>query len=254
MDYAVVTGTSRGLGEACAKLLLESGIHVLGVSRQGNPLLERYAKENKAEYRHYECNLADIALLDSTVKEIVTYLFSEEKANNLYLINNAATLSPINQAVELRDAGEITRHMQVNLASPMTLMNTLLYESEKRDTPFIGINITSGASRRPIYGFSAYCSAKAGLDMYTKTVATELETIGSNNKVVGFSPGIMDTEMQEQIRSSSVEAFYEVEKFREYKRQDLLKRSEEVSGILVDILTDPGNADNGRIYDVNDYL
>jgi len=254
MDYAVVTGTSRGLGEACAKQLLESGIHVLGLSRTGSPLLERFAKENKVEYKHFECNLADLAALENTVEEIVSYLFTEEKLSNLYLINNAATLSPINQAVELRNAPEIARHMQVNLTSPMTLMNTLLYEAQKQDIPFVGINITSGASRRPIYGFSAYCSAKAGLDMYTRTVAAELETVGSDNKVVGFSPGVMDTEMQEQIRSSSVEAFHEVEKFKDYKRQDLLKRTEEVSGILVDILTDPGNVDNGKIYDVNDYL
>lgn len=254
MNYAIVTGTSRGLGEACARLLLEGGFHVLGIARNNNPLLDHYARENQAVYTHFACDLAEPDAVNKTLAEIIDLLNTEEDVTAVYLINNAATLEPIDRADQLVDVNVLSRHTQVNLSSPMALLNRILNESKEQDWPVIAVNVTSGASRRPIYGFSTYCSAKAGIDMYTKTVAEELETNGSDNKVIGFSPGIMDTEMQEHIRSSSEQAFHEVEKFRAYKREGQLRQVEEVSGILIDILTDPASAVNGKIYNVDDYF
>ncbi|WLV25491.1 SDR family NAD(P)-dependent oxidoreductase [Aciduricibacillus chroicocephali] len=254
MNYAIVTGTSRGLGEACAKLLIESGMHVFGIARNKNAKLDHFAKENHVQFNHIECDLGEPSLLEKRMEEILATLAHVEEVTCVYLINNAATLEPIDRADELTDAMAITLHTQVNLASPMLILNAVLHASKNNDWPVIAVNVTSGAGRRPIPGFSAYCSTKAGIDMYTETVAKELEISGSENKVLGFSPGIMDTDMQEEIRNSNEAAFHEVETFRAYKRNGHLRQVEEVSGILVDILTDPANAVSGKIYNVQDYF
>ena len=50
MRYALVTGTSRGLGESIANFLLESDVHVIGVSRTENLKLQKKAKELNMKY------------------------------------------------------------------------------------------------------------------------------------------------------------------------------------------------------------
>jgi len=254
MDYAVVTGISRGLGEAVARLLLECGIHVFGISRNGSKTLERFAKENNARFTHAACDLNNIPELESTIGEIADRIFADEDLSSLYIVNNAAIVTPIERADRILDTERIAEHMQINLVSPMFILNTFLHKANSHDISLVGVNVTSGASVRPIYGFSTYCSAKAGLDMYTKTVAAEQEILGLSHKIFGFSPGVMDTGMQEEIRSAPSEAFIEVEKFRDYKRQNMLSHTDEIGGILVNLLMDASNALNGKIYNVKDYL
>ena len=64
------------------------------------------------------------------------------------------------------------------------------------------VNVSSGAAIRPLEGWSAYCSAKAGLHMLTRAIA--LETAGKGIRVFGFQPGTTDTDMQVLIRASGI--------------------------------------------------
>src|SRR5262249_56915863 len=64
------------------------------------------------------------------------------------------------------------------------------------------VNVSSGAAYRPLEGWSAYCSGKAGLAMLTRAVA--LETAGKGIRIFGFSPGTIDTDMQVKIRASGM--------------------------------------------------
>jgi NAD(P)-dependent dehydrogenase (short-subunit alcohol dehydrogenase family) len=61
------------------------------------------------------------------------------------------------------------------------------------------VNVSSGAAVNPVAGWSAYCAAKAGLDMLTKTAALELR--GTPITVNALHPGMVNTDMQEDIRS-----------------------------------------------------
>src|SRR5699024_6696796 len=106
---------------------------------------------------------------------------------------------------------------------------------------FIGANISSGAADRPMYGWSAYCSSKASIDMYTKTLALEQKALGTNHKVFAFSPGIMDTEMQEKIRSSSPQQLANVDTFKGYHEPTLSSNTDEIVRIIVPIMSDEGN-------------
>jgi NAD(P)-dependent dehydrogenase (short-subunit alcohol dehydrogenase family) len=64
------------------------------------------------------------------------------------------------------------------------------------------VNVSSGAAIRPLEGWSAYCSAKAGLAMLTQAVM--LENTATGIRVFGFQPGTTDTDMQVAIRASGI--------------------------------------------------
>jgi NAD(P)-dependent dehydrogenase (short-subunit alcohol dehydrogenase family) len=64
------------------------------------------------------------------------------------------------------------------------------------------IDVSSGAAHRPMEGWGAYCSAKAGLAMLTEAI--ELESGTSAIRVFGLSPGVIDTDMQVAVRASGI--------------------------------------------------
>ena len=143
--------------------------------------------------------------------------------------------------------------MNLNTIAPMAITNYFLKKTTEKGVQLISVVITSGAAEKPSYGWSAYCSTKASVNMYTKTAALEQEELKNGHKIIAFSPGIMDTNMQEKIRSSSEDEFADVEKFKEFKDNNLLKDTDLVGGVVVDILTD-ADVENGKIYHVRDYV
>lgn len=252
MQIAIVTGTSKGLGYSMAKILLQQGIHVIGISRTINESLTPIATEHEVSYEHLSYDLGELSELKNSFVKI-TELIRERAVEKLFLVNNAAVLQPINQAKEIAVA-DLAQHIQVNTTAPMGLMNKCLQISDTTGIPFYGVNITSGAADRPVYGWSAYCSTKACINRYTETVALEQETLETGNKVFAFSPGVMDTNMQAEIRSSDESAFKDVERFKQYKADNYLKHTDDVGRVVIDILTDESMIENGKVYDVADYL
>lgn len=249
MKLALVTGVSRGLGQATAKLLLEKGIHVLGISRSGQDL--RAQAENKGvSYEHLSKDLSDLEQVKQ-VNERLRALIREKEVKQLYLVNNAAMLGPIDQGMNY-DPEELAKHVQINTVAPMVLMNHHLKISEEKAIPFTGVTITSGAAERPIYGWSGYCSTKASINMYTETIALEQRVTGTSNKVFAFSPGVMDTDMQAEIRSSTEKEFKDVESFKQYKEMKALREPSKVAQVLVKLLLDE-ETESGKVYYVRDY-
>ena len=251
MKYAIITGSSKGLGESIAKLFLESGVHVVGLSRSKNDYLSTVAKENNTMFQHIPCDLGKIELLEQVCEEIANTVFSEE-ATTIYLINNAGVVEPIKQSMHIQP-DELTSHVHVNTIAPMVLTNYFLNKATEKEVPLISAIVTSGAAESPMYGWSAYCSTKASMNMYTRTVALEQEELKTDHKIIAFSPGIMDTEMQKKIRSSTKSEFSKIETFQGYQENNLLKDTELVGGVLIDILVDT-DINSGKIYNVKDYL
>ena len=252
---AVITGASRGLGASLAKLLLESGTDVIGISRTENKHLTTTAKENNRFYRHVACDLSDIPQLEETVEiihEEIKEKNAEKEIETIFLLNNAGVVYPINQSQYLKSE-ELIQHVTINSIAPMVLTNQFLRKQKDHQIPLIIANVSSGAADNPIYGWSAYCATKASLNMYTKTVALEQEELGTDNRIIAFSPGIMDTDMQTEIRSSTKEQFAEIEKFKDYKVNNSLRRTDHVAGVLIDIITDE-DVRNGEIYYISDYI
>lgn len=249
MKLALVTGVSRGLGLATAKLLLEKGIHVLGISRSEQDLSTQ-AENHGVSYEHLAKDLSDLKQVKQ-INDKLSHLVNQKQITQLYLVNNAAMLGPVDQGIYY-EPEKLAEHVQVNTVAPMVLMNYHLKISREKELPFAGVTITSGAAERPIYGWTAYCSTKASINMYTETIALEEKVAKTGRKIFAFSPGVMDTEMQAEIRSSTEDEFKDLESFKQYKEMKVLRDPNEVAQVLVRLLLDE-ETESGKVYYVTDY-
>ncbi len=252
MKYAVITGTSRGLGASLAKLCMEQGMHVFGVSRQTDITLEKVANNTSGTYEHHACNLANVEEVEKVFTTIADQVFTKE-TTYVYLIHNAGIVNPIDTS-DKHTIEAINTHTHVNLIAPMITTSLFLGKAIQTDVPLIIANVTSGAADRSVYGWSAYSASKAGLNRYTESVALEQEQLQTKNKVILFDPSIMDTDMQGEIRSSSKEAFKDVEQFKQYKNDNKLRDTDTVAKVLTSVLFNPEDVINGKYYSVKDFL
>jgi benzil reductase ((S)-benzoin forming) len=95
------------------------------------------------------------------------------------------------------------------------------------------VNISSGAGRRPVFGWTAYCAAKAGLDMASRVVALEAAQRGLGIEVCSLAPGVIDTAMQETVRAASAEDFAEIDRFLALKEEGKLRPAAEVAADIL---------------------
>jgi NAD(P)-dependent dehydrogenase (short-subunit alcohol dehydrogenase family) len=138
------------------------------------------------------------------------------------LVNNAGVIEPIAE-IASSDPAAWARNIQINLIGAYNVVRAVLPGMLAGGAGTI-IDISSGAAYRPLEGWSAYCSGKAGLAMLTNAIA--LETAGKGIRVFGFSPGTIDTEMQVKIRASGMNVISKI------PRGDLLPVAHAVRGLV----------------------
>lgn len=249
MEYAVITGASKGLGSSVAKQMMEKGLNIIGVSRSENEELKQQADKHQVAYHHFSCDLSSEKELENVFSNIVDLLQGNE-IDKVYVVNNAGVIEPIDQVGALA-GNEVIKHIHVNWIAPMLITNMFYRQFDQ--TEVVVVNITSGAAERAVHGWSTYGSAKAAINYFTATAALEQKENNRPHKIVAFSPGIMDTEMQEDIRSSTAEAFAEVEKFKEFKEKGMLRDTEIVAKGLLKLILET-DFESGKVYHVNDLL
>jgi benzil reductase ((S)-benzoin forming) len=212
MNLYIVTGTRRGLGEALAKrIAADKGNELIGLSRP-------------------EVDLADAAAVASAFDAIEKRI-AGKRYDKAVLINNAGVIEPVGP-LDRADPAQIERNLAVNLVAPMILMRRFIAATQAAALRRV-INISSGAGRRPIFGWSAYCAAKAGIDMATRVVALEAQVRGLAIEAVSLAPGVIDTGMQGTVRSVSAEDFVDVERFRQMKTEGALRPADEVAADIL---------------------
>jgi benzil reductase ((S)-benzoin forming) len=234
MHYFIVTGASRGLGEALAEALLHPGHHLLCVSRTRSGRVLQTARNNDAAIDWFEQDLSDLDRLEDLMSRIFEKI-DPAKAKALSLINNAGIIHPIAPASK-NSGRDITLNVSVNLIAPMILTGSFIRCAEALPAEKKVLNISSGAARKPYFGWSSYCSAKAGLDHYTRCVAVEQEGGAYPVKIVSAAPGVIDTDMQAEIRSSREEDFKQIQRFLDLKQTGQLLSPEAAADKLLKLL------------------
>src|SRR5690349_4274756 len=150
---AIVTGVSRGLGEALGEDLLRRGWRVLGVGRHDSTRLAH------AGYRFVRCDLADAASIDDALGQA----FTEEAARRpraAALISNAAAAGPVGVFGRM-GAHDLAAALTTNLAAPVALANLFCRAFTEAACDRRIINVSSGAAERTLPGLGPYCVAKA---------------------------------------------------------------------------------------------
>jgi benzil reductase ((S)-benzoin forming) len=227
MNYIYITGTGSGIGEALAKALLkDKNNKVIGLSR--------HQTIEHRNYLHIEVDLSKISLIRRFRFERI------EKADKIVLVNNAGTLGQVAHIGEMNTLSMV-RAYNVNFMAPVIITNEFI--KYFRDHPAFKtvINISSGAAQRAVDGWGVYCSSKAGLEMYTRVLDEELHLDGRTDemKVFSIAPGVVDTPMQEHIRSTEESDFSTVERFRALKEEGELRSPQQVARELKAVIDQP---------------
>jgi benzil reductase ((S)-benzoin forming) len=236
MSHYIITGTSRGIGEAIANKLLQAGNTLFCVSRKINEELVERAVSSGTTIFYFEANLSD----PKAVSEFSSQLWNRIIPGNverIALINNAGMISPIGPAGS-NDPGKITEHIHVNLLAPMIIASAFLRHTAGWKIPRTILNISSGAANSPYYGWSAYCSSKAAIDMFTRTVALEQSFSAYPVKIISFAPGIVETAMQSEIRGTDKKDFRDQEEFVKLHEEGKLSTPGFVANHIVNALFD----------------
>lgn len=217
----IITGTSSGIGFALAELCLENGHCVIGLSR-------RVPELNSAEnYLHISIDISNTTELDAI--DWNSYSIEGE----VVLINNAGILGDVGRSENL-SANHFERMSAVNIVAPQVLSANILNLFENKVQAIL--NISSGAGRHAIASWSAYCASKAALDMFSQVLQEELKELNRSTRVYSLAPGVIDTEMQSQIRSSDAKSFSRHEKFVNLKNNKDLSHPNEVAKNIIGFL------------------
>lgn len=240
---AVVTGHSRGIGESVAEHLLARGVRVFGVSRHTNAKLGDRFPDTLQEV------VLDVG--DSTA--LLRWLASDAlrrfvgDAETLLLVNNAGVLQPIGP-LETQELERVSRAVAVNVAAVFVLSAAFVQVTEDARERRI-LQVSSGAGRKPYAGWSIYCATKAALDHYARCVALD-RTPGL--LISSVAPGVVDTDMQAEIRASTDERFPDRPRFVELHRDKALPSPEQTGGKLVEyLLSDVFGAE--PVFDLRDF-
>jgi benzil reductase ((S)-benzoin forming) len=221
MNLYIVTGTTKGLGKALADRI------------SGHPSNELVALARATDGPvpggiRFQLDLGDTAAIERVFDRVATHVKSKvyEKA---VLINNAGLVSPVGR-IDRVDAGELERNLVVNLIAPLLLTRRFLLATTGIKVRRV-INISSGAGRRPIAGWGAYCAAKAGLDMASRVAAQEMG--GQGVDIVSLAPGVIDTDMQGVVRGATAEDFPDVARFQQMKANGELRHADDVAAEIL---------------------
>jgi NAD(P)-dependent dehydrogenase (short-subunit alcohol dehydrogenase family) len=216
----IITGASRGMGLAIAEQLLDAGHDLLCISRKTNPALDQRAAQSGRQCEQWP---QDLARADAAAARLATWL--EAKAGSGYdsvtLINNAALLPRVAPLGHI-PVDELSEALRVDLEAPLLLTSAFLRATEAWKAQRKVLNISSGLGRRAMASQALYCAAKAGMDHFTRCVALEEAGKPNGAKVCSLAPGVIDTDMQVQLRGSDPKEFPDIGYFTGIKEQGVL--------------------------------
>ena len=206
----ILTGGSRGMGLAMGQQLLQKGHHLLSIARKTSSDLKPFTSKSE-QLLQWEQDLAQSATAAQRLRTWLTTLKSSDWAS-ITLINNAGVIpqiAPLSQT----PAADMINALRVGLEAPMALTGAFLGATEGWEVPRKVLNISSGLGRRAMASQASYCTAKAGMDQFSSCVALEEAAKPHGAKIVSLAPGVIDTDMQVQLRSASSDDFPDASRF-----------------------------------------
>ncbi len=235
----IITGSSKGIGDALVRQLLrDRSNEVIGISRT-------VEDRNNPHFKQIRLDLSNFENLIENTDEI----FPFKNYQKIVLINNAGWIGQIDHLGELDDKN-IQKIFEVNTIAPAILMNVFIKKYlALNQSDRIVVNISSGAAKKALDGWSCYSSTKAALNMMTEAAQVEAEMNKSGIRFFAVAPGVVDTEMQSDIRSAKESSFSALKKFKDLKENNellspskaaekilyLIQNADKFSGVLQDI-------------------
>lgn len=239
-----ITGASRGIGAALVASVPYPSAHVVDISRSGST----GAGPDGSGIEHLPADLSDPSAWAAVEAHLLARLrdFAGERA---VFVHNAGTIDPVGFAGEV-DSERYRRNVLLNSAAPQALGHAFL--KAVADSGFAGealvVMLTSGAASTPYEGWSSYSAGKAAVDMWVRAAGAEQAMRGSRARVVAVAPGVVDTAMQEHIRTMDEEDFPRVGKFVDRHESGQLTPPDEAARGFWRVVS--GDLDNGAVVDL----
>lgn len=235
---AFISGASRGIGEAIALRASELGMRLVLCARSAPSIPESDSVIARS------LDVRDAESMEALVSE------AEERFGTIDLwINNAGVLEPISLMRDM-SLDDFKTHLEVNLTGvfigSQCYVRHLHRRAAVKGTEPAGasggdagvlLNMSSAAAWKAFEGWAPYCAAKSGVERLTEVVALEEAALGLRAHSV--APGVVDTEMQALIRSTSADRFPDVDAFREMKETDSFNSARYVANEFLAIAFDP---------------
>lgn len=222
----IVTGASRGLGLAVVQALLDRGERVLAIARRTPPLQHE-------RLLAWSCDLADAP---AAAARLEAWLADQAQPAAATLINNAGVVSKLAPLAD-GDAADLSNAIRVGLEAPLLLTAAFLRGTRRwAPVPRKVVLVSSGLGRRAMAGSASYCAAKAGLDHLARAVALEEAARSDGARIVSLAPGVIDTDMQLQLRSADPTLFPERERFAQMKASAALDSPQAAAARLLRFL------------------
>ena len=215
----LLTGASRGMGLAMAQQLLKSGNTLICIARSTNPDLAAEAKAAGATLEQWQ---QDLSQGEQAAHQLQAWLQAQgpQAFASATLINNAGVIpriAPLSASANPQDLADLAHALRVGLEAPMQLTAAFLGATDAWTVPRKVLNISSGLGRRAMASQAAYCAAKAGMDHFTRCVALDEALKPHGAKVCSLAPGVIDTDMQVQLRGADPAAFPDRQNFANLK-------------------------------------
>ena len=250
----ILTGASRGMGQAMARQLLAPNRLLLCISRSADADLAARASSGGALLEQWQQDLADSIGAAQRLGQWLTGLDRSGLASAT-LINNAGVIpriGPLDQC----PPNDLANALRVGLEAPMQLTAAFLRETGRWvDAGWRGprkvLNISSGLGRRAMAAQAPYCAAKAGMDHFTRCSALDEAERPHGARLVSLAPGVIDTDMQVQLRGGDPAGFPDRDRFVELQRQGQLSSPEEAAQRVLAWLDRPDFGQN-PVADVRD--
>lgn len=185
---AMVTGAAGGIGEAVVRGLVERGVTVALVDRNGDRL-EEIAKELRNAGGRAEAFPADVT--SSTDVEAVVDSIEQQLGGIDYLVNGAGVLR-LGPAKELSDQDWATT-FAVNTTGVFFISRAVVNRMVERGRKGAIVTVASNAAGTARVDMSAYAASKAAATMFTKCLGLEVSKYGIRCNVV--APGSTSTPM-----------------------------------------------------------
>ncbi|WP_322890850.1 MULTISPECIES: SDR family oxidoreductase [unclassified Yoonia] len=190
----LITGASRGIGEATAREFAECGANVALIARTTDDIA-RIAGDIGERALAIPCDVSRYVQVEQAVAATAKTFGGLD-----VLINNAGVVDPMGDFGDL-DPDDWARTVDINLKGVMYGMRAVVPGMIAQGHGTI-LNISSGAAHNPVQGWTAYCASKAGAYMLTRTV--DLECRAKGLRIMGLSPGTVATQMQRDIKESGI--------------------------------------------------
>lgn len=221
MIKAVVTGHTRGLGAAVAAELVARGIPVLGVAR-GHAEIGEGVEQAVVD-------LGNAAVLATWLEGHALRSFLAG-CDTALLVNNAGVVGPVGPLAE-QDPVAALRATIINVAAPLALSAAFVQAAPQAERRIL--HVSSGAARSAYPGWGVYCATKAALDQHARAVALDGDP---RVRACSLAPGVIDTDMQAEIRATPDERFPLRQRFVDLKEGGVLVAPSDCAVALVDYL------------------